>query len=192
MVFDADNPPIPPDAVFVPSRPIFALRVEWHRSKRAGIAVRPWREVCDEFVAQYLAERERAGQRRIDPQPPQLDSRAAAVTPPPIPMPYPRLIDVAPELATELQHLLLRRDEAALAGQVAGLILVDLCGCGDSFCASFYTTPRSVAPSCWQRRTIPLQSDSGILTVDVIDLTIVYVEVLYRDDLRRKMHMAVA
>jgi hypothetical protein len=60
MTFDPDNPPIPPDAVFVPWGAIVALRIEWHRNRRTGISVRPWRGVRDEFIAAYLAERERA------------------------------------------------------------------------------------------------------------------------------------
>jgi hypothetical protein len=59
MDFDPDNPPISPNAVFVPSGPIISLRIEWHRNRRAGISVRPWREVRDEFIASYLAERKR-------------------------------------------------------------------------------------------------------------------------------------
>jgi hypothetical protein len=66
MVFDPDNPPIPPDAILLPSGPIFVLRCNWHRDKRAGIPVRPWREVVDEHVAAYLAERKRVVQADTD------------------------------------------------------------------------------------------------------------------------------
>jgi hypothetical protein len=59
MTFDPDNPPISPDAVFVPAGPMISLRIEWHRNRRAGIPVPPWREVRDEFIATYLAERSR-------------------------------------------------------------------------------------------------------------------------------------
>jgi hypothetical protein len=59
MTFDPDNPPIPSDAVFIPWGAILALRIEWHRDRRSGLPVRPWREVRDEFIAVYLAERKR-------------------------------------------------------------------------------------------------------------------------------------
>lgn len=59
MTFDPDNSPIPPDAVFVPWGAIIKLRVEWHRKRREGSPVRPWRDVRDECVKAYLAERER-------------------------------------------------------------------------------------------------------------------------------------
>jgi hypothetical protein len=36
-------------------------------------------------------------------------------------------------------------------------------------------------------RTIPLSSETGILTVDVIGSKIVHVEILYREDLRGKI-----
>jgi hypothetical protein len=99
----------------------------------------------------------------------------------------PRLIEVAPELVAELQRLLCQQGEFALVDQVADLVLVDRCRCGDSFCSSFYTAPSSVGPYGPGHRTIPLWSDTGILTVDVIASRIVHVEVLRRDDLRSKI-----
>jgi hypothetical protein len=99
----------------------------------------------------------------------------------------PRLTDVAPELVAELQRLLSQEGECALVAQVADLALVELCWCRDNFCSSFYTAPPAVSPYGPGRRTIPLPSDTGILTVDVIGSTIVHVEVLRRDDLRSKI-----
>jgi hypothetical protein len=96
----------------------------------------------------------------------------------------PRLVEVAPELVAELEHLLVRQGEAALADQVSDLLLVERCRRGDGFCGSFYTAPPPVGPFGWGHRTIPLSSDTGILTVDVIGSEIVHVEILYRDDLR--------
>jgi hypothetical protein len=52
------------------------------------------------------------------------------------------LAEVAPELVKELQRLLLREGEVALADEAEGLTIVDRCQCGDSFCASFYTAHR--------------------------------------------------
>jgi hypothetical protein len=67
MTFDPDNPPISPDAIFIPWRLIFLLRIEWHHNRREGISVRPWCEVRDEFVATYLAERERTARTSSGP-----------------------------------------------------------------------------------------------------------------------------
>jgi hypothetical protein len=66
MTFDPDNPPIPPDTIFIPWGAIVALRIEWHRKRRAGISVQPWREVRDEFVAAYLAGRDLAARSGAD------------------------------------------------------------------------------------------------------------------------------
>jgi hypothetical protein len=81
---------------------------------------------------------------------------------------WPRLANIAPELVAELQHLLLQQGEAALVEQVAELALVDRCRCGDSFCSSFHTMPRSIGSHRPSHRTIPLRSEIGILTVDVM------------------------
>jgi hypothetical protein len=104
---------------------------------------------------------------------------------------FPRIKDVTPELVTELQRLLRRAGESAVAEQVAHLVMVDRCRCGDSFCASFYTAPRPVGRFGPGHRTIPLLSENGILNVDVIGSTIVHVEVLRRDELRCKICAAV-
>jgi hypothetical protein len=103
-------------------------------------------------------------------------------------MTAPRLHDVAPELETELRELLQEEGEAALAEQVADLAIFDRCRCGDSFCSTFYTVPNRTAPYPPDHLTLALAS--GLL-LDVIDGKIVCVEVLYRDDLRTKIHAAV-
>jgi hypothetical protein len=99
----------------------------------------------------------------------------------------PCLIQVAPELVAELQRLLCQQGEFALADQVVNLALVDRCRCGDSFCSSFYTAPQPFGPYGPCHRAVPLWSDTGILTVDVIASRIVHVEVLRRDALRSKI-----
>jgi hypothetical protein len=45
-------------------------------------------------------------------------------------------------LALELEQLLKKQGEAALAAQVPQLKVVDRCRCGDNFCSSFYTQPK--------------------------------------------------
>jgi hypothetical protein len=103
-----------------------------------------------------------------------------------------RLIEVVPELATELQRLLLQQGASALIDQVEELAMFERCRCGDGFCSSFYTAPPPIGPYGSGHRTIPLPSDIGILTVDVIGCRIVYVEVLRRDDIHDKIVAAFA
>lgn len=50
------------------------------------------------------------------------------------------LSDLAPRFARELQQGLRDIGDDDLAGQVPGLRISSMCGCGDGFCASFYTT----------------------------------------------------
>jgi hypothetical protein len=52
------------------------------------------------------------------------------------------LVETLPSLTEELQELLAKVDRAELASQIPALNIVDRCGCGDNFCASFYTQPK--------------------------------------------------
>jgi hypothetical protein len=102
----------------------------------------------------------------------------------------PRLIEIAPELVSELQRLLIQEGEPVLASQVAQVCIVDRCRCGDDFCATFYTAPRPKGPWGPGHRTIALQPKSGYLNVDVVESDIAQIEVLYRDELKAKIHSA--
>jgi hypothetical protein len=53
----------------------------------------------------------------------------------------PLMVDVVPELAAEIEQELRASGDAELAEQVARLRMTRSCGCGDNFCASFYTGP---------------------------------------------------
>jgi hypothetical protein len=103
---------------------------------------------------------------------------------------YPYLKGVSPALVVEVQHLLLQDGSPTLASLVAELHIVDHCRCGDNFCATFYTTERTRGPFGPDHRTIPVRPQMGVLNVDVIGSDIVAIEVLYRDDLRIKIHTA--
>ncbi len=103
-------------------------------------------------------------------------------------MKAPLLHDVAPELEAELAELLVEAGETTLAERVKTLAIFDRCRCGDSFCASFYTTPKRSTPYPKRFRTLALRP--GELHLDVLDSTIMHVEVLYRDDLKGKIHAA--
>jgi hypothetical protein len=56
-----------------------------------------------------------------------------------------RLVEMLPELSTELQQLLTEQNELELATQVPDLNVVDRCRCGDDFCAMFYVLPKPKA-----------------------------------------------
>ena len=52
-----------------------------------------------------------------------------------------KLIDRWPVLAQQLHRALISADEDELATQVNELRIVEMCGCDDDFCQSFYTEP---------------------------------------------------
>lgn len=101
----------------------------------------------------------------------------------------PLLHDVAPELEAELIELLVEAGEFALAEGVKDLAIYDRCRCDDSFCSSFYTAAERTTPFPKGFRTLALRL--GGLHLDVFGSTILQVEVLYRDDLKAKIHAAV-
>ena len=95
-----------------------------------------------------------------------------------------RLIEVLPEFARELEDLLQKQSQNALAAQVASAEIVERCVCHDDFCASFYTQPRPYGTYPLERETFDLDSENGMVLVDVVNGTIAHVEVLYRDDVK--------
>jgi len=103
--------------------------------------------------------------------------------------PPPLLRDIAPEFAAELAQRLVEAGETALADQIADLAVQERCRCGADFCASFYTVKDCPRPFPKGFRTLALVP--GGLHLDVLGPTILQVEVLYRDDVRAKLHAAV-
>jgi hypothetical protein len=98
------------------------------------------------------------------------------------------LAETLPEFAQELQRLL-QAQKPELAVQVPILKIVEGCGCGDDFCASFYTQPkrRGVRPLS-RHDTLLLDTEApGMLILDVVDGVISFIEVLYRPDVRQKL-----
>jgi hypothetical protein len=95
--------------------------------------------------------------------------------------------DTFPELAEELEQLLNSIGESALASQIPSLKIVDRCRCGDDFCAQFYTQPKPNGTYGPGARNVPLQPVEGMLIIDVVNNVIAAVEVLYRDDVRKKL-----
>ena len=97
------------------------------------------------------------------------------------------LAETLPQLARELEELLKRQGEPELAAQVSHLAIVDRCRCGDEFCSSFYTQPKPDGRYGPDHRCMDLDAYEGMLIVDVVADTIAHVEVLNRDDIRKKL-----
>jgi hypothetical protein len=97
------------------------------------------------------------------------------------------LTEMLPLLAHELQQLLQAKNQLELAAQVTALEIVEGCGCGDDFCASFYTQPKPKGAYGTGHYTLVLEPADGMLILDVVGGVISFVEVLYRPDIRQKL-----
>ena len=97
------------------------------------------------------------------------------------------LAETLPEFAQELQRLL-EAQKPELAVQVPILKIVEGCGCGDDFCASFYTQPKPNGAYGPGHDTLLLDTEApGMLILDVVDGVISFIEVLYRPYVRQKL-----
>ena len=94
------------------------------------------------------------------------------------------LVSVLPDFAAELAAALRFDDGAKLADQLSELSITAVCGCGDDFCASFYTGPRPDGPWGAQHRNVTPETATGMVILDVVDGRIRYIEVLDRDDVK--------
>jgi hypothetical protein len=97
------------------------------------------------------------------------------------------LIEMVPALSAELQQLLPEQGEAGLAAQVPMLAVIDRCRCGDDFCATFYVQPKPKGAYGPGHRNVALDPGNGMLILDVVDDKIAAVEVLYRDEIRKRL-----
>jgi hypothetical protein len=97
------------------------------------------------------------------------------------------LIEKLPELAQELEQLLRKHGDPDLAEQVPTLEIVNRCRCEDDFCSSVCTKPEPKGPYGKGHQTLLLDPERGMLLVDVVDRQIAFVEVLYRDDIRKAL-----
>ncbi len=94
------------------------------------------------------------------------------------------LNSVLPELSKELEGLLERQNEAALAAQVSSLAIVDRCRCEDDFCATFYTQPKPDGAYGPTHYCLEVEPERGMIILDLLNGKIASVEVLYRDEVR--------
>lgn len=100
------------------------------------------------------------------------------------------LKDALPEFADELEGLLNAEGHSSLAEQVATLRILDRCRCGDDFCATFYTQPKPRGAFGSLHRNVELEPEEGMIILDIVNSIIACVEVLYRDDVRSKLLVA--
>ncbi|MGI5397674.1 hypothetical protein [Streptomyces sp. CA-251251] len=104
---------------------------------------------------------------------------------------HPLVREVFPELVAELTTLLEDEGESELALCARDLRLVEECGCGDGFCQSIRTADRPRGqPYGPGHRCVPLSPAAGMLILDVVDGRIVYVEILDRPPLHRRVRRA--
>ncbi len=97
------------------------------------------------------------------------------------------LVDLFPELSSELEQLLFEQGESELARQVSTLSVVDRCHCGDDFCGMFYVLPKPPGGYGPGHRNVSLDPKQGMLILDVVADRIAAVEVLHRDAVRQSL-----
>lgn len=103
----------------------------------------------------------------------------------------PLLKEALPELASELYDLLIKKNANELAQQIDSLRIVELCDCGGEFCSAFYTSPKPNDLWDGELYSIELEKKNGLIVLDVVDSKIVQVEILFRDDIKRKLEQIV-
>jgi len=93
--------------------------------------------------------------------------------------------------AKEIEELLSKCNEPKLASQVASLTIVDRCRCREDFCAAFYVEPKPLEAYGLGHRNVELKPENGMIILDVVDDRIMQVEVLYRDEVRQAIQVAI-
>lgn len=86
--------------------------------------------------------------------------------------------DILPDVYAELE-VVVEAGDPHLARKLDALTVAESCGCGDAFCASFYTGPRP--RNGWSdegsHRTVTGSNQGLVFAMDVVDDTIRYVEI---------------
>jgi hypothetical protein len=97
------------------------------------------------------------------------------------------LAEMFPSLSMELQRLLADLGESGLAAQVPELNVIERCRCADDFCGMFYVLPKPKGAYGPGHRNVALTPQEGMLILDVVADKIAAVEVLYRDEIRKRL-----
>ncbi len=97
------------------------------------------------------------------------------------------LENVAPEFSDEIQRSLEADGLFELAAQVGGLEIVDLCGCDQSNCSTFYTLPKPDGAYGPTHENVVIDSKTGLVVLDVVDHKIACIEVPDRADVKEKL-----
>jgi len=96
----------------------------------------------------------------------------------------PTLKALLPHFCGELQDLLATAKRSDLADQLPSLPIVSRCTCGEPNCSHFYTAERPVGSYGLGHSNIVLDPDVGLVVLDLVNDTIVGVEVLDRPDVK--------
>ena len=102
----------------------------------------------------------------------------------------PLLAEAVPRLAAELEDGLRAAGNVELAAQVPELRVTVRCTCEVEGCSSFHTGQRPMVRWMRRGRQVEIRGIEGAVTVDVVGGEIVYVEVLFRDDVRAGLERA--
>ena len=94
------------------------------------------------------------------------------------------IAELFPTFLTELEALLTREGRVDLAQHIGRLAVLDRCRCGESNCAHFYTAPKPVGSYGPGHENLMLPVERGLVVLDLVDGTIVGVEVLDRPDVK--------
>jgi hypothetical protein len=89
--------------------------------------------------------------------------------------------------AQELEIALKAQSRVDLSVQIGELPIVRRCTCGDEDCAHFYTTQRQSGAFGPAHENFLLQTNSGMVVIDVVQGKIVAVEVLDRPDVKERL-----
>jgi len=98
-----------------------------------------------------------------------------------------RFTEVAPTLAGEIEASLIQMARPDLGKQIGELEIVSRCGCGDSFCNSFYVGPPPKGAWGPDYDCVPVSMERGMVVLDVVEGQIQHVEVLDREELTKPL-----
>ncbi|HXO40401.1 MAG TPA: hypothetical protein VN999_03065 [Thermoanaerobaculia bacterium] len=92
--------------------------------------------------------------------------------------------ELFPVFADELEELTRRAGRLDLTAQIRALAVVERCRCGEDNCAQFFTAPPPRGRYPTGHWNLLLPADSGLIVLDVVEETIVAIEVLDRPDVK--------